>query len=53
LIRLKKSGDVEGTLALDEEGDLVKKGYEGVDGDLGFVLGEVGDEELFRILLDP
>jgi hypothetical protein len=53
LIGFKESCDVEGSVALDEEGDLVEEGDEGVDGDLGFVFGEVGDEEFFCILLDP
>ena len=52
LIGLEKSSDVESTCAFDNEGDLIKERDEDIDCDLGFIFGEVGNEEFIGILLD-
>lgn len=52
LIGLKESGDMEGSFSFGDESDLIQKGDEGVDGNLGFFFSEVGDQELFSSLLD-
>lgn len=44
---------MEGAFSFGEEGDLIKEGYEDIDGGVGCVFGEVGDKELMVVFFDP
>ena len=53
MVGFKETGDVQGAVAFDREGDLVEGGDENVDWELGFIFGEAakGDGEFEKMFL--
>ena len=53
LVGLKETGHVKDSISFDNEGDFIEQGDEDIDGGMGLVLVEGGEQELGIVLLDP
>jgi len=52
-VRFKESADMESTVSLDKQSDLVEEGDEYIDSDLRFLLCELNYQKFLIIFLEP